>query len=420
MRFTSLLFGAILCSSASFSQTATPKPHKLTPNAVYDISNLSSPLISPEGDWILYSVSKADAQKDKNVSQLYMINKNGTETVSLTEQTKGVGSYQWSPEGKYISFLTAGKEEKEGSQLFLLDRRGGEPIQLTHIKGEIAAYQWFKDGSKILFEIKDPSFADTAKSKVRQPYEIDRYHFKADYEGYLDNRKTHLYTFDVKTKTLDTLTKGANNETDAVVSADGKWVAYASNVSVDFDKNANTDIFLLSLTKDAKPTQLTFYKGTDRRPKFSPDYSKIAFLRSSSEDPFNMYDIQHLGIIDIASKMDKVITKQYDLSIDNIFWSLDLNHIREVVDKLSNLWLVQRSWNWIWNPGAIFDNRTLRRGFLSNLLASSVEFRRYRRCLNRGCPGNQNAQHGKQRRSTKCSPPTSVSSCGKTGCNAAN
>ena len=115
MRFTSLLFGAILCSSASFSQTATPKPHKLTPNAVYDISNLSSPLISPEGDWILYSVSKADAQKDKNVSQLYMINKTGTETVSLTEQTKGVGNYQWSPEGKYISFLTAGKEEKEGS-----------------------------------------------------------------------------------------------------------------------------------------------------------------------------------------------------------------------------------------------------------------------------------------------------------------
>ena len=323
MRFTSLLFGAILCSSASFSQTATPKVHKLTPNAIYEISNLSSPLISPEGDWILYSVSKADAQKDKNVSQLYMINKTGTETVSLTEQTKGVGSYQWSPEGKYISFLTAGKEEKEGSQLFLLDRRGGEPIQLTHIKGEIAAYQWFKDGSKILFEIKDPSFADTAKSKVRQPYEIDRYHFKADYEGYLDNRKTHLYTFDVKTKTLDTLTKGANNETDAVVSADGKWVAYASNVSVDFDKNENTDIFLLSLTKDAKPTQLTFYKGTDRRPKFSPDYTKIAFLRSSSEDPFNMYDIQHLGIIDMASKTDKVITKQYDLSIDNIFWSLD-------------------------------------------------------------------------------------------------
>ena len=323
MRFTSLLFGAILCSSASFSQTATPTPHKLTHNAVYEISNLSSPLISPEGDWILYSVSKADAQKDKNVSQLYMINKTGTETVSLTEQTKGVGSYQWSPEGKYISFLTAGKEEKEGSQLFLLDRRGGEPIQLTHIKGEIAAYQWFKDGSKILFEIKDPSFSDTAKSKVRQPYEIDRYHFKADYEGYLDNRKTHLYTFDVKTKTLDTLTKGANNETDAVVSADGKWVAYASNVSVDFDKNENTDIFLLSLTKDAKPTQLTFYKGTDRRPKFSPDYTKIAFLRSSSEDPFNMYDIQHLGIIDMASKTDKVITKQYDLSIDNIFWSLD-------------------------------------------------------------------------------------------------
>ena len=178
-----------------------------------------------------------------------------------------------------------------------------------------------------MFEIKDPNFADTAKTKVRQPYEIDRYHFKADYEGYLDNRKTHLYIFDVKTKKLDTLTSGINNETDAVVSNDGKWIAYASNVSVNFDQNSNTDIFLLSIEKNAKPVQLTFYKGADHKPIFSPDHSKIAFLRSSSEDAYDMYDLQQLGIIDIASKTDKVITKQYDLSIDIVNWSVDGKNI---------------------------------------------------------------------------------------------
>ena len=322
-----LLFGAVLSTSSLFSQTQSTKPHPLTPNAIYEISSLGSPMVSPEGDWILYTISKADAQKDKNVSKLYMIHKSGAETISLTEQTKGVSNYQWSPEGKYISYLAAGKEESEESQLFVLDRRGGEPQQITHIKGEIGNYQWFKDGSKILFEIKDPSFADTAKTKVRQPYEIDRYHFKADYEGYLDNRKTHLYIFDVKTKKLDTLTSGINNETDAVVSNDGKWIAYASNVSANFDQNSNTDIFLLSIEKNAKPIQLTFYKGADHKPVFSPDHSKIAFLRSSSEDAYDMYDLQQLGIIDIASKTDKVITKQYDLSIDNINWSVDGKNI---------------------------------------------------------------------------------------------
>jgi dipeptidyl aminopeptidase/acylaminoacyl peptidase len=175
-----MLSGIVLIASNIFSQTNTIAPRKLTPNAIYDISSLGSPLVSPDGDWILYSASKADAKKDKNVGKLYMVHKSGKETVTLTEQTKGVSNYQWSPEGKYISYLAAGKDEKEETQLYVLDRRGGEPIQLTHIKGEISNYQWFKDGSKILFEIKDPSFADTAQTNVRQPYEIDRYHFKAD------------------------------------------------------------------------------------------------------------------------------------------------------------------------------------------------------------------------------------------------
>ena len=324
MRIVTVFTSAfVLFASLSNAQSTNSKLHKLTPKSIYEISNLGSPLVSPEGDWVLYTVSKADSVKDKNVAQLYMIHKDGKETVSLTAQTKGVSNYQWSPDGKYISYLAAGKADQEESQLFVLDRRGGEPLQLTHIKGEIENYQWFKDGSKVLFEIKDPNYADTANTKVRVPYEIDRYHFKADYEGYLDNRKTHLYAFDLSTKKLDTLTTGKNNEKEAVVSNDGKWVAYASNVSSNFDQNSNTDIFVLSLEKAAKPIQLTFYKGADHKPIFSPDHSKIAFLRSSSEDAYDMYDLQNLGIIDLATKADKVITKQYDLSIDNIFWSVD-------------------------------------------------------------------------------------------------
>jgi dipeptidyl aminopeptidase/acylaminoacyl peptidase len=324
MRIVTVFTSAfVLFASLSNAQSTNSKLHKLTPKSIYEISNLGSPLVSPEGDWVLYTVSKADSVKDKNVAQLYMIHKDGKETVSLTAETKGVSNYQWSPDGKYISYLAAGKNEKEESQLFVLDRRGGEPLQLTHIKGEIENYQWFKNGSKVLFEIKDPNYADTANTKVRVPYEIDRYHFKADYEGYLDNRKTHLYAFDLSTKKLDTLTTGKNNEKEAVVSNDGKWVTYASNVSPNFDQNSNTDIFVLSLEKAAKPIQLTFYKGADHKPIFSPDHSKIAFLRSSSEDAYDMYDLQNLGVIDLATKADKIITKQYDLSIDNIFWSLD-------------------------------------------------------------------------------------------------
>jgi Tol biopolymer transport system component len=105
------------------------------PTDVYKMEAVSRPKISPEGSWILYSQSKIDAAKDRSVSKLYMMSSDGKETITLTEQTKGVGNYQWSPDGKYISYLTKGRDEDKGSQIFLMDRRGGEGVQLSDIKG---------------------------------------------------------------------------------------------------------------------------------------------------------------------------------------------------------------------------------------------------------------------------------------------
>ena len=338
----SFLLNTVFILIATAQNTAL---RNIGPNDIYRMSTISSPKISPEGNWVLYSVSKIDSSKDKFSSKLYMVSADGKETVALTEQTKGASNYNWSPDGKYISFLAAGKEEEEGSQLFLMDRRGGEPIQVTHIKGELEAYHWFKDGKHLIFTIKDFNYADTAKSKNRKPYEIDRYRFKADYEGYLDNRKTHLYGFELATKKLDTLTKGNYNESDLSISKDGKMIAYASNVSASPDQNDNTSIFLLALGASQSPIKLTTYKGSNRSPKFSPDNLSIAYLQASSEDAYNMYDLQQLAVIDIKTKNSKVLTKNFDRSIENIVWANDSKSIYALVedDRAQNLMQINAS-----------------------------------------------------------------------------
>ena len=314
------------------------------PNDIYRMSTVSNPKISPEGQWVLYSISKIDSAKDKFYSKLYMVSADGNQTVSLTEQTKGVSNYNWSPDGKYISFLAAGKEE-EGSQFYLMDRRGGEPIQITHIKGELQSYQWLKDGKHLIFTIKDYNYADTAKSKMREPYEIDRYRFKADYEGYLDNRKTHLYSFELATKKLDTLTRGNYNESEVSVSSNGAMITYVSNVSAQPDQNDNTSIFVLSLGAAQNPIKLTTYKGANRSPKFSPDNLSVAYLQSSSEDAYNMYDLQQLAVVDIKTKAIKVLTKNFDRSIENIIWSNDNASIFALVedDRTQNIMQINAS-----------------------------------------------------------------------------
>lgn len=304
----------------------------IRPNDVYRLTNISAPKISPEGSWILYAHSTVDSAKDKYQSKLYMVSSDGKETISLTEQTKSFSGANWSPDGKYISFMAAGKEEKEGSQLYLLDRRGGEAKQQTHIKGEVRGYQWFPDGKKILLTIKEFNYADTAKSNVRNPYEIDRYHFKADNEGYLDNRKTHLYIWHLAEKKLDTLTRGKYNEQDADISADGKRIVYTSNVSADPDKNDNTDLFLIAAEKNATPEVLTSFKGGDNSPKFSANGQKIAYIRSASEAAFDMYDLRLLCVLDLGSKQSQVISGSLDRSVEQILWTKEGDAILAAVE----------------------------------------------------------------------------------------
>ena len=336
-----LYFSIFNCLLPFINFAQSPALRNLQPNDVYRLSNMGSPKISPEGSWILYNLSTVDSAKDKFKAKLFMVSEDGKETVSLTEQTKTVSNYNWSPDGKYISFLAAGAIEDEGSQFYLMDRRGGEPIQVSHIKGELETYKWFQDGKKVLFEIKDFNYADTAKSKMRKPYEINRYKFKEDNEGYLDNRKTHLYSFDIATKKLDTLTRGDYNETDAAVSVDGKMISYASNTSASPDQNSNKEIFIYTIGTSTVPIKLTNYKGADENPQFSPDGKSIAFLRATSEDNYNMYDLRDIGIIDISTKAVRILTSKYDQSFSDLTWTIDSENIIALVEDDRNQNIVQ-------------------------------------------------------------------------------
>jgi dipeptidyl aminopeptidase/acylaminoacyl peptidase len=310
------LFAILLgCFTSLFAQPF------LQPKDLYKLQSIRSPKLSPDGQWILYSVSKADSVKDKFNSKLYMVSWDGKETVSLTEQTQNPGSHDWSPDGKYISLITTPKDELV-RQIFLMDRRGGEPIQLTSVKGQIQAYSWSKDGKQIVLAMKDPSTADTAKTKVRKPYEINRYQFKQDNEGYLDNRKTHLYLFNLETKKVDTLTRGNSNETNPSFHPDGSKIVYVSNTTADPDRNSNTDVFVLDVkTKTSK--QLTTFKGADDSPLFSPDGNWIAYKQSNTEDGFNMYDLDQLKVINLATGVAQTIAGTLDRPITSVVWSTD-------------------------------------------------------------------------------------------------
>lgn len=172
---TRSFIGLVLLISlfAATPQLAQEQTKKLTPGDIYKLKTVGNPEISPEGHWLLYTLTTTDSAKDNRNSDIWMTSWDGTNYVQLTNTPEGENNPKWSPDGKFISFTASRNGGK--NQIFLLNRLGGEAIKLTDIKGELSDYDWSPDSKKILLTVKDPL---DSTQKAGQPFVIDRYQFK--------------------------------------------------------------------------------------------------------------------------------------------------------------------------------------------------------------------------------------------------
>ncbi|MFD2571381.1 S9 family peptidase [Spirosoma soli] len=312
-----LAFGSL----ASLAQTPSKK-RLIQPKDYYRLQTISDIQVSPDGKWVAYGLSSVDSTKDKRNTDIWMVSWDGQESIQLTNTPEGEAKPRFSPDGKYISFLSARQGATKG-QVWLMDRRGGEAKKLTDLKNDLEDYVWSPDGKKIAMILQDIDYSDSAKTKVRKPYVLDRYHFKADVKGYLENSPLHLYVFDITTKKLDTLTTGIYNETSPVWSPDGSQLAFVSNRTEDPDRNQNTDIYVVEARKGAKVKQLTTWAGSDNNPVWSPDGKQIAYLRSTANGNFLMYDQPVLAVISPNGGEPTLLSKTLDRPVRNPHWTKD-------------------------------------------------------------------------------------------------
>jgi dipeptidyl aminopeptidase/acylaminoacyl peptidase len=335
-----LSFFAALCLPALLFGQGIKK--QLKPADFLKINSLSEPQVSPDNKWVAYSLAVVDTAGDKRVSHLWMQSLTTDESIEVTHGPDPASLPKWSPDGKYLAFLSS-RESKTGSQVWLLDRRGGEAKKLTDIKGDLNSYSWSPDSKKLVLLIGDPENKGKEEPKTPLPIKIDRYHFKQDIEGYLEHLQTHLYLFDIGDKKLDTLTRGNTDESSPVWSPDGKTIAFVSNRTAAPEKNDNLDIFTIEAKPNGAVRQLTTWKGHDVSPKWSPDGKYIAYLRSTSDADYIMYDQDILCVMDADGKNNKVLTQQMDRPVSNPEWSKDGKHVSFLVSDDRKNYLAQYS-----------------------------------------------------------------------------
>ena len=316
-----------------YGQTAAA-PRLITIQDLFALREVSEPQISPDGQWVAYTVTTVNREEDKNEERIWMVAAVGGEAIVLTAEGVSSSHPRWSPDGKYLAFLSDRNESKK--QVWLLNRLGGEAQKLTEVPQDVEDFEWAPDSKRVVLVLRDAKTEEMEDAKVRaaeksgveverkakkeKPWVVDRLQFKADTIGYLDRRRTHLYVFDVAAKSVNQATSGDFDDSEPAWSPDGTRLAFTSNRSVpDPDRTYNTDIWIVAADnkdKGAHPTQVTINPGEDHSAAWSPDGKWITY--SSQLDPklfeYSTKQIAVVAVPELGGKPGeaKVLTRTLD------------------------------------------------------------------------------------------------------------
>ncbi len=302
-----------------------------------DLSRLHSvadPQVSPDGGWVAYTVSAPDLKEDRNHSSVWMTSWDGAQTIRLTTGKESEATPRWSPDGRFLAFLSGREDENSVRQLWLLPRAGGEAEKITEFKGDVSDYDWSPDGRRLVLVVEDPdpdapdAEKEASKKKTPKPIVIDRFQFKEDETGYLGKRRSHLYLLDVENRKAEGITPGDTNELLPAFSPDGKWIAFVSKRGQDPDRTENWDIFTIEALPGGQTRRITSFEGADNHPDWesrlawSPDGRWIAYLQGGPPKLIE-YAVQKLAIVPVEGGPPRVLTAELDRNVSSPRWSAD-------------------------------------------------------------------------------------------------
>ena len=296
----------------------------MTPEIMWKFGRLGSFALSPDGQYVIYTVTDIDLQSEARRTNIYKLSVSGGDPAQLT--TSGGSSPQWINNGKAIAYVNKGN-------LCTMNADGTGQETVTGLS-EFESYNISPAGNMIYFT-RRVKLDQTANEKYNLPKAkvriIDDLMYR-HWNYWSDYSYSHIFvaTFsgssvsgekDIMTgQKFESPLAPYFDEGEIAWSPDGNSIAYTSKrLSGKADAlSTNSDIWLYNLETGKEINITEGNMGYDKSPVFSPDGSKIAY-QSMERDGYES-DLNRLFVYDIKSGTRTWISKGWVYDIADISW----------------------------------------------------------------------------------------------------
>ncbi len=289
--------------------------------------------ISPDGRWVIYSVTNYNIASNKGNGNLYIQSTEGVgEPKKLTNYDGQEYNARFRPDGKKIAFLYNGL-------LYEMNLDGSDQNRISEI--EMNGFTWSPNGDKIVYlqDVKyrkttSEVYPDLPMANARIYSDLMYRHWKAYDDGHDSNVFYASYSngslgapMNIVNEAFEAPTEPNDGIEQVSVSPDGRYIAYCikKQVGKEYALSTNSDILLYDVNAKSTINVSELNKGYDKSPVFSPDGSKLIY--NSMLTPTYEADKNSLTLYDLKSKTTKNLGANYDNDMDDASWSSDGKNI---------------------------------------------------------------------------------------------